>query len=186
MKKFLLVFAALSILIAMSCGDGQPSGEQKVTTEESKRSAGQSAIADEGSQANIVQIAVNSDDHSTLVAALKAADYVDFLANPGPFTVFAPTNDAFDDLPDGVLDDLLKPENVNNLKDVLEFHVLIGVYETESMRDGQTVGTANVGLPHLVINKLDDGSVTVNGHNVVASVRASNGVVHVIDGVLVP
>nr|MBS0038277.1 fasciclin domain-containing protein [Saprospiraceae bacterium] len=185
MKNLLLLFASTLVLSFAACGDATQTSSTDQPDKE-RRSAGQTAIQDEGSDPNIVQIALGSEDHTTLVAALEAADYVDFLGNPGPFTVFAPTNQAFEDLPDGVVDNLLKPENVDDLKDVLEFHVLIGVYEQPSIKDGQRIGTANVGLRPLEFTKSEDGSVQVNGHNILASVRAANGVVHVIDGVLVP
>ncbi len=183
MKNYLLLLVPFIFLTFIGCGEATQTEER---TERERRSAGQTAIQDEGSDPNIVQIALGSEDHTTLVAALEAADYVDFLGNPGPFTVFAPTNQAFEDLPDGVVDNLLKPENVNDLKDVLEFHVLIGVYDVASIRDGQRIGTANVGLRPLEFTKSGDGEVRVNGYKIVASVRAANGIVHVIEGVLVP
>lgn len=132
---------------------------------------------------NIVSIATGSKDHTTLVAALSAADYVRSVANPGPLTVFAPTDAAFQKLPAGTLDTLLKPENVDALRNVLKYHVAAAVYETKDLKDGMQLGMANM-KKVAIVNK--DGKVTVNGANIVASIRASNGIVHVIDGVLVP
>lgn len=182
MKKLFVFLAPVFMIFLFSCGETDTVKSNEKVTE--RRSAGQAAIADDGSQPNIVQIAVGSDDHTTLVAALEAANYVDPLANPGPFTVFAPTNAAFDALPDGLVENLLKPENIEKLKDVLEYHVLIGVYNTPSMINGQRVGTAFG--PAVEFEVKEDGTFGVNGHKILGTAVASNGVVHIIDGVLVP
>ena len=132
---------------------------------------------------NIVNVAVGSKDHTTLVAALKAADYVDSLTNPGPFTVFAPTNAAFDKLPKGTVEGLVKPEKKADLSELLKYHVAVSVYQLKDFKDGQVMAMANGSK---VTFKVKDGKVTVNGANIVASVPASNGIVHVIDAVLLP
>jgi uncharacterized surface protein with fasciclin (FAS1) repeats len=132
---------------------------------------------------NIVSIAVGSKDHTTLVAALKAANYVTSVANPGPLTVFAPTNAAFDKLPAGTVEGLLQPEKQDDLKAVLKYHVAPGTYEQPALKDGMQLGMAD---GKRVAIKIVDGKVTVNGANILASIRASNGVVHVIDAVLLP
>lgn len=145
---------------------------------------GQSGVQDDVSQKNVVQIAVGSKDHTTLVAAVKAASLVDALSNAGPFTVFAPTDAAFAKLPKETLDDLMKPENKAALSNILEYHTFVGVVKTEQMRDGQKLNQVN--LKNITLN-VKDGKVTVNGTaNIVASVPASNGIVHVIDAVLLP
>lgn len=130
---------------------------------------------------NIVSIAVGSKDHTTLVAALKAADYVTAIANPGPLTVFAPTDAAFAKLPAGTVESLVKPENQAKLQEVLKYHVTTSVYELKNLTDGQVLGMANGGKAtiHIV-----DGKMSINDAHVIASVRGSNGVVHVIDAVL--
>jgi uncharacterized surface protein with fasciclin (FAS1) repeats len=130
---------------------------------------------------NIVSIASASKDHTTLVAALKAADYVPSVSNAGPLTVFAPTNAAFDALPAGTVEGLTKPEKKNELREVLKYHVTTSVYETKDMKDGDTLSMANGIKATLHVN---DGKVRINDANVVASIRASNGIVHVIDRVL--
>lgn len=146
--------------------------------------AGQSAVVDEISQKDIVKIAAGSPDHTTLVTAVKAAELVDTLTNAGPFTVFAPTNAAFGKLPAGTVEGLLKPENKDKLSDILQYHVLIGGYPADRFMDGSTIGTA--GGPAVKIS-VKDGKVTVNGTaTIVATVNASNGIVHVVDGVLLP
>lgn len=132
---------------------------------------------------NIVSIAVGSKDHSTLVTALKAADYVDSVATPGPFTVFAPTNAAFDKLPKGTVAGLLKPESKDALTNVLKYHVAVSVYQAKDLKDGQRLAMANGAYVTLHVK---DGKIQVNDANVIASIQASNGIVHVIDGVLQP
>jgi uncharacterized surface protein with fasciclin (FAS1) repeats len=132
---------------------------------------------------DIVDIAVGSKDHTTLVTAVKAADYVTALKNPGPLTVFAPTNAAFDKLPKGTVEELLKPEKKGELEKLLQYHVTPSVYELKWLKDGQKLGQANGGK---VVVAVKNGKVTVNGANVIASIRASNGIVHVIDAVLIP
>jgi len=132
---------------------------------------------------NIVHVAIGSKDHTTLVAALQAADYVDSLMNPGPLTVFAPTNAAFDKLPKGTVESLLTPAKLGDLKNILQYHVTTSVYEQKDLKDGMVLGMAN-GAKATVHVK--DGKVSINDANIVGSVRASNGVVHVVDTVLLP
>ena len=132
---------------------------------------------------NIVSIAVASKDHTTLVAALQAADYVRSIANPGPLTVFAPTDAAFGKLPAGTVEALVKPERQADLRDILKYHVAAAVYEQSALTDGMTLGMAN---GKKVTFRVAGGKVKVNDATVIASIRASNGIVHVIDGVLLP
>jgi uncharacterized surface protein with fasciclin (FAS1) repeats len=132
---------------------------------------------------NIVSIASGSKDHTTLVTALQAADYVKSVANPGPLTVFAPTNAAFAKLPAGTVEGLLKPEKQADLKEIIKYHAAPSVYETKSLVDGQQIGMAN---GQKVTIRVKDGKFMVNDANITASIRASNGIVHVIDGVLLP
>ena len=132
---------------------------------------------------NIVSIASGSPDHTTLVAALKAADYVTSVAGSGPLTVFAPTNAAFDQLPPGTLDTLLEPANADQLRNILKYHVTTSALTLDKLNDGQTLGMANGAKTEI---KKSGDAVTINGANVVASIPASNGIVHVIDAVLLP
>ena len=132
---------------------------------------------------NIVSIAAGSKDHTTLVTALKAADYVRSVANPGPLTVFAPTNAAFDKLPAGTVEGLLKPEKQSDLKEIIKYHATTSVYDQAALKDGMQLAMAN---GKKVTIRVKDGKVTVNDANVVASIRASNGIVHIIDAVLLP
>jgi len=132
---------------------------------------------------NIVSIAVGSKDHTTLVTALKAADYVKSVANPGPLTVFAPTNAAFAKLPAGTVESLLEAKNQDSLKEIIKYHATTSVYEQAALKDGQQLAMAN---GKKVTIKIVDGKLRVNDANVLASIRASNGIVHVIDAVLLP
>ena len=118
-----------------------------------------------------------------MVAALQAAEYVDVLSNAGPFTVFAPTNAAFDKLPKGTVEGLVKPEKKADLRNILEYHVYVGKLDQSFFKDGQKLGQVNGGK---VTMGVKDGKVTVNGANIVASVPCSNGIIHVIDAVLLP
>jgi len=145
---------------------------------------------------NIVQNAVNSKDHTTLVTAVKAAGLVDTLQSPGPFTVFAPTNDAFSKLPAGTVDTLLKPENKKTLSNVLTYHVVPGRLTAkdlmEKIKDGngkamlKTVEGENLTFAEkdgkLWIWDAKGGSAQVTIRNVMQS----NGIIHVIDTVLLP
>ena len=101
----------------------------------------------------------------------------------GPFTVFAPTNAAFDKLPKGTVEELMKPENKMKLRNILEYHVYVGVLKPEMLQDGQTFGQANGQSIKIGVSQ---GKITVNGAAVVASIPASNGIIHVIDAVLLP
>jgi uncharacterized surface protein with fasciclin (FAS1) repeats len=145
---------------------------------------------------NIVQNAVNSDDHTTLVAAVKAAGLVETLEGPGPFTVFAPTNEAFAKLPAGTVDTLLKPENKEMLTKVLTYHVVAGKMDSKDIAAAIKAGMGKAELKTVSGGKLwasmqgrdliltdekgDKSKVTI------ANVEQSNGVIHVIDTVLLP
>jgi uncharacterized surface protein with fasciclin (FAS1) repeats len=181
MKYFSFMTAAL-LSLTVACNSA--SQQAATTTEPTEAPAGgQSAVQDDDSQKDVVKIAVGSKDHTTLVAALKAAEYVDVLSNAGPFTVFAPVNAAFDALPKGTLDDLLKPENKDKLRSILEYHVYVGVLKDALMSDGLSYGMAS-GQNVTIGNK--DGKMTVNGANIVATVPASNGIIYIVDAVLLP
>jgi len=146
---------------------------------------------------NIIQNAVNSKDHTTLVAAVKAAGLVDTLSGPGPFTVFAPTNAAFAKLPAGTVDSLLKPENKATLTTILTYHVVPGrmtaVSLMKAIKDGE--GEAHlktVAGKDLIVKQAGPGKLTITdakgevAMGTIADVLQSNGVIHVIDTVLLP
>lgn len=180
-----LLAVTTSILLLGSCSS-TPSNTQEstATTVAAAKDGGQSTVQDDVSAKNVVQVAEGSKDHSTLVKAVVAGELVDALSNAGPFTVFAPTNEAFDKLPAGTLDNLLKPENKSDLQNILQYHVSVGVFKTENIQDGQTIGQVNGDNITLGVK---DGKVTVNGTaHVIASIPASNGIIHVVDAVLLP
>ncbi len=177
--KYLIITTVASLFLFSSCNSATDAVVSNSPQE--VPAAGQSAVQDDESGKDIVKIALGSKDHSTLVAALQAASYVDVLSNAGPFTVFAPTNAAFDKLPKGTLEDLLKPENKEKLRAILEYHVYVGVLKDALLGDGMTYGMAS-GENVTIGNK--DGKITVNGANVIASIPATNGIIHVIDAVL--
>ena len=132
---------------------------------------------------NIVSIALRSEDHTTLVAAIKAADYVTSVAASGPLTVFAPTNAAFGKLPEGTVENLVKPENVETLRQILQYHVTTSALDKQWLKDGQTLGMAN-GKKTTV--HVEGDTVKINDATIVASIPASNGILHVVDTVLLP
>lgn len=171
------------------CGsETQPNTTEQNTDQTSATEAtpqtGQSGVSDDVSNPNIVQVAAKSPDHTTLVTAVKAAGLVDALSNAGPFTVFAPTNAAFDKLPAGTVDNLLKPENKDQLSDILGYHTYVGSLKADILQDGQTFD--QVALGRITISK-KDGKTYVNGTaEIVASIPTSNGVIHVINEVLSP
>lgn len=183
MRKLFIVFAGCCFCLLQSC-ENKPETTTESTTVSSDKPTGQSGVQDDASQKNVVQVASGSKDHTTLVAAIKAAELVNALSNAGPFTVFAPTNAAFDKLPAGTVEGLLKPEKKNDLIDILQYHVSVGVYKAESLQDGQVLGQVNGG--DITVTK-KDGKIILNGTaTIIASIPASNGIIHVIDGVLLP
>jgi uncharacterized surface protein with fasciclin (FAS1) repeats len=183
-RKPITTFSLMIGLFLASCGGNpeQPAAEQ-AQEESVPAAAGQSAVKDDESQKNIVSVAVGSADHTTLVAAVKAAQLVDVLSNAGPFTVFAPTNAAFEALPAGTVDNLLKPENIGQLQDILQYHVAVAVLKPELLQDGQKLQMVNGGYATI---KKDGDKLMINDANVLGSVPASNGLVYVIDKVILP
>ena len=182
-KSALFILFSFSLLVFTACNQAeqQKAPDSAGTTQPT---VGQSGVKDDASTPNVVQIASGSKDHTTLVTAVKAASLVDVLSNAGPFTVFAPTNAAFEKLPAGTVEGLLKPDQKDALSNILEYHVYVGVIKTENMRDGQVLNEVNGKNITLTVK---DGKVMVNGKaNIIASIPASNGIIHVIDEVLLP
>jgi uncharacterized surface protein with fasciclin (FAS1) repeats len=146
---------------------------------------------------NIIQNAVNSEDHTTLVAAVKAAGLVDTLSGPGPFTVFAPTNEAFAKLPPGTVENLLKPENKPTLVKILTYHVVSGRMTAAALMKAVKEGEGEAKLKtvageDLIVKSAGSGKLTITDAKgdvaqvTIANVLQSNGVIHVIDTVLLP
>lgn len=184
MKNLVFIPVILVMLFAVSCNSTTEPRTENVTDDKVPESKTEIVVSDDPSQQDVVQVAVGSPDHTTLVAAIKAAELVEPLQKSGPYTVFAPTNAAFDKLPAGTVEDLLKPENKDALADILEYHVSVGVFNEDMMSDGQKIGQVN--SENITINK-SDGKIKVNGSaNVIGSARASNGIIYIIDEVLLP
>lgn len=180
---YLSIFAA-GVLLISSCNSGGDGASQTTTSSEnSTETVGQSGVQDDVSNPNIVQVASGSKDHTTLVTAVKAAGLADALSNAGPFTVFAPTNAAFDKLPAGTVEGLLKPEKKGDLENILGYHTYVGVISGVLLQDGAEYDMVFGGK--VKISK--DGEKTlVNGSEILATIKTSNGVIHVIGDVLLP
>lgn len=183
MKYRKIIGLAFTLLFLNACQSSQ--SENTIASETSETKAvDQSGVKDDASQQNVVQVAVGSKDHTTLVTAVQAGELVDALSNTGPFTVFAPTNDAFNKLPAGTVDNLLKPESKDVLVDILQYHVSVGVYKIEAMQDGQSIGQVNG--DNITITRKGNDFIVNGNAKVVASIPASNGIIHVVDAVLLP
>jgi uncharacterized surface protein with fasciclin (FAS1) repeats len=183
-NKLKTILSFITFLFALSCNNAEQNSSAPAAATDNTSPAGQSGVKDDASAKNVVLVAVGSKDHTTLVAAVKAAELVDALSNAGPFTVFAPTNAAFDKLPAGTVDGLLKPEKKDDLTDILQYHVSVGVFKADMFQDGQSIGQVNGG--NITISKKADGLYVNGTAKIVASVPASNGIIHVIDAVLLP
>lgn len=186
MKRIVYGFSicALALCIACNSGGGEAASTSTTAAEVAPVAGGQENVKDDVSAPDVVKIAVGSKDHTTLVAALKQAELVTSLANAGPFTVFAPTNAAFDKVDKATLEALMTDAKKADLQNILEYHVTTSSLNTNYFSDGQTLGMVNG--DNITIN-VKDGKITLNNSaTIVASVPASNGIVHVIDGVLLP
>lgn len=181
MKKMrrttLAAVVAVTALTLAACGDSSDD-----TATETVETTSEEMAVEETGAGTIVDVASNTEGFSTLVAAVGAADLVDTLNGEGPFTVFAPTDDAFAALPPGVLDALLLPENKDTLTKILTYHVIPGAVMAADVTDGDV---ATVEGQTVTLSTVD--GVTVNGATVIqADVVADNGVIHVIDAVILP
>lgn len=176
------IFLSGMVALAMVACGPQQSTEETVENEEME--VMEEPMEMEETQPNVVEIAVGSPDHTTLVAAVTAAGLVETLSGEGPFTIFAPTNDAFAALPEGTVENLLLEENKDQLTSILTFHVVAGNVMSGDLSDGQVVTTLNG--QELTVS-IQDGVVKINGAQVIAAdLAGSNGVIHVIDAVLLP
>lgn len=183
MKKIFSI-SVIAIALLTACNSKTENKTDQTSTDAATISTGQEGVKDDESAKDVVKVAAGSKDHTTLVAALKQAGLVTSLSNAGPFTVFAPTNAAFDKLPAGTVDGLMKDDKKADLQNILQYHVAVATYKTENMQDGQVIGMANGDNITLSVK---DGKVMVNGTaNIIATIQASNGIIHVIDGVLLP
>ena len=185
MKSKIKTLVVISSMWLVSCSSGG-AGNEGVDSSNGggvAPSKGQSMVTDDVSDPNILQVAIGSADHSTLVAAVQAADLEDVLANNGPLTVFAPVNSAFEALPEGTVETLLKPENKGTLARIIKFHAAPGTFTGDGFRDGSQLFMAS---GHYVTVENNDGKIKVNGSEILGTVTASNGVVHVVGNVFLP
>lgn len=171
--------AALAVLLA-ACGPGPgdaPAGSADFSAQSNR---GQAYITDKSAKPHILGVALGSPDHTTLVAAVQAAELENVLVNAGPLTVFAPTNEAFAALPAGTVEELLKPANKAKLAQIVTSHAAPGNFTLERLTDGLELYMATG--HHLKVEVRADGTY-VNGAKILASVVATNGIVHVVDQV---
>lgn len=186
-----LSITAFTALFLVSCGE-----TKKETNETTEEVAVEAPMEVEEMEPNIVEVASGNDDFSTLVTAVSAADLVETLGSDGPFTVFAPTNEAFSKLPEGTVETLLMPANKEKLTAILTYHVLSGKYEAAAVveainsNDGKFTVTSVQG--NTIELSLNDGNVVLTDATggtatvAMADVAASNGVIHAIDTVVMP
>jgi uncharacterized surface protein with fasciclin (FAS1) repeats len=188
--KKILLFPLVLLALSGCKNDSQkendettPDSEYSVEKSGGLEKQGQEFIKDDVSRPTVLQIAIGSPDHTTLVAAVKAAGLESSLSNVGPLMVFAPTNEAFAALPAGTVENLLKPENKDKLAYILKHHVTPGNYDYEFLKKVKKLGQAsNESISVEVI----DGDVYVGGAKIIASIPAGNGIVHVVDKVILP
>ena len=180
--KFLL--SIFFVILLVGCKNEAKQDTTKAASADTEEPrTGQAFVTDDESEPSVLHIAIGSKDHSTLVAAVQAAKLENALVNAGPLMVFAPTNDAFAALPEGTVETLLKPENIDQLAHILKHHVTPGNYSKDFLKKFKKLGQAsNLNVPVEV--KGDD--VYVGGAKIIASVPAGNGIVHVVDKVIVP
>ncbi len=180
-KRFALAAVVAASMFVAACGDDKDSAPVTTAAPVETAAPATDGMAEAG---DIVAVASGNPDFSTLVAAVQAAGLVETLQGPGPFTVFAPTNDAFAALPAGLVDKLLLPENKDVLVKILTYHVVSGKVMAADVKAGDVPSVEGSNITVAV----DGGKVTLNGSsNVVATdVAASNGVIHVIDAVILP
>jgi uncharacterized surface protein with fasciclin (FAS1) repeats len=184
-KKLCFVIALVTLVFSCKNNNENASNasadnnSSSATTEKT----GQAFITDDESTPTVLSIAIGSKDHTTLVAAVQAAELENVLVNAGPLMVFAPTNEAFAALPEGTVEDLLKPENKDALANILKYHVTPGNYSKDFLKKFKKLGQANNGYVQI---EVIDGEPFIGGAKILASVPAGNGIVHVIDKVLLP
>lgn len=175
---------ALMTVISMaliSCGNSEEKSNDSTQNQTASASTtGQAGVVDNESKAHILRIAKESPDHTILEKAIEAAGIQNVLVNPGPLTVFAPTDEAFKALPEGTLDDLMKPENKSKLAKILTSHASPASLSKDQLAKGMNVYLAT---GQYVQSEQKDGDLYVNGAKILGSVDASNGEVHVVDKV---
>jgi uncharacterized surface protein with fasciclin (FAS1) repeats len=186
MKRISILLVVL--LIMNACNTGENADSQSSSDNFKKNTPkGQASVVDDVSAKNILQVAISSKDHTTLVVAVQAAEIEHILVNAGPLTVFAPINAAFDALPEGTVESLLKPENKSKLAFILTNHAAPGSFNLKALkkeaRKGRKIYTAAGDYLEVIV---DGDNVTVGGAKILASIQTSNGVVNVVDKLILP
>ena len=186
MKTFIRLFPIAALVLMVSCNQQSDSKTENTSTTSDAAvvTGGQENVKDDDSQKDVVKVAVGSKDHTTLVAALKQAGLITSLSNAGPFTVFAPTNEAFNKLPAGTVEGLMKDDKKEDLQNILQYHVFMSALTPESFKDGQILGMVNG--DDVTVNIQDGKTMLNHSATIIGTVPASNGVIYVIDGVLLP
>ena len=180
MKIITHFFIALAVAFSFTACTEQGAADN-MEVEGAADGGGQSTVQDNVSAPDIVKVAVGSEDHTTLVQAVQAAELVDVLSNNGPFTVFAPTNDAFAALPEGTLEELTKPENKETLQNILYHHVQVSTYTVDRLKNSSTLMMFDGKAEEITVEGDD---VFVGGAKILGTVQAANGIVHVVDKVI--
>jgi uncharacterized surface protein with fasciclin (FAS1) repeats len=188
-KTALLIGAVVVVLVALGAWAWSMNQDTANNDTNNNTANEESQMNEETALKDIVDTAVATDSLSTLVKAVTAAGLVDTLKGEGPFTVFAPTNDAFAKLPEGTLESLLLPENKEQLASLLTYHVVSGEVMSSSLQNGQVVTTVNGGT--LTVELMDGKAYLVDAKGgkamvTTADVKTTNGVVHIIDAVVMP
>lgn len=197
MKRIYGLFLLVFIFTITACGDGAESTTDAVVSETTESTAstvadntpkGQASVPDDGVSAkNILQVAIGSADHTTLVAAVQAAEIEHVLVNAGPLTVFAPNNAAFAALPEGTVDNLLKPENKAALAEILTRHAAPGTFDVKQMKKeakkGRKIYSATGDYFEV---KVEGDDIYVAGAKILATIKTSNGIINVVDKVILP
>ncbi len=176
----------LAVCLLIGCKNetnSSNSSTQQVASKQETKKQGQAFLKDDEATPNVLDIAIGSKDHTTLVAAVQAAELENALVNAGPLMVFAPTNEAFNALPEGTVENLVKPENKATLANILQYHVTPGKYSKEFLKKFKKLGQAN---NQNVQVEVQGDDVYIGGAKIIASVEAGNGIVHVVDKVILP
>lgn len=185
MKPVLFIYALITFAF-IGCKDKNLQKETLTAPKEVKElqnTQGQAFIKDDEAIPNVLNIAIGSKDHTILVAAVQAAELENALVNAGPLMVFAPTDDAFNALPKGTLETLLKPENKAQLAHILKNHVTPGNYTKDFLKKFKKLGQANNTYIPVDVKGED---VYIGGAKILASIKAGNGIVHLVDKVILP
>lgn len=187
MKTVILTSISIIVILACSCSSDKSTTETSQASLPNNTPKGQASVLDDVSAKNILQVAVSSPDHTTLVAAVEAAQIEHVLVNAGPLTVFAPVNAAFDALPTGTVENLLKPENKQTLATILTRHAAPGSFNMEALRKemkkGRKIYTAT-GDYLQVTQKGED--LFINDARIIGTIQTSNGIINVVDKVILP